>query len=163
LERHSIYFKRRLAVAYPVEDGSATTLDEPMELRLNNGEDEEALLLLLKIMHNSSDPLPTRLQLDMLVPFAHLVQLYELQAYTSMVVHSLWFTEFWVKNSLDFSYPALIEIAGLAYCAWAFRNETLFRNATAALIWRSYSTIKPQEHIWCFPAQYNSMKPTNFE
>lgn len=140
---------------YPIKPRSVNTSNKFLELRLENGEDEEAMLLLLKIMHNTCHLLPIELQLDMLVPFAHLVQLYELHAYTSVVVNSLWFTEPWVKKWLESFFIEPIEIAGLAYCAWAFQNDTLFHDVITALIWNSPSEIKLQEYVWCFSTQFD--------
>jgi hypothetical protein len=157
MEMHSPYFKWRLDLAYPADIRSTSTFNERMELQLENGEDEEALLLLLKVMHNSPEPKPERLQLDMMVPFAHLVQIYELPAYTSVFVNSLWFTESWATGLLNSPFVEPVELTGIAFCAFVFQQKALFHDATAALICQSHSPIKVQEHIWCFTKQFDGM------
>ena len=119
----SPYFKRMFRSGWP--EGDALRVEGRVEIRLRNGEDPDALLIILNIIHGHTRKVPRVVDLTMLTKIAVLVDFYE--CYEAVEI----FSNMWI-DSLKGDLPQSIstKLTQWIWVAWVFNKPQQFKAAT---------------------------------
>jgi len=118
----SPYFKRMFQSGWP--EGNALRVEGRVEVRLQNGEDPDALLIILNIIHGHTRRVPGVVDLTMLAKIAVLVDFYE--CYEAVEI----FSNMWI-DSLKEDLPQSIstKLTQWIWVAWVFNKPKQFKAA----------------------------------
>lgn len=119
----SPYFKRMFQSGWP--EGDALRVEGRAEVRLQNDEDPDALLIILNIIHGHTRRVPGVVDLTMLTKIAVLVDFYE--CYEAVEI----FSNMWI-DSLKGDLPQSIstKLTQWIWVTWVFSKPQQFKAAT---------------------------------
>ena len=106
-------------------EGEALRIQRRVEIRLQNGEDPDALLIILNIIHGHTRKVPQVVDLTMLTKIAVLVDFYE--CYEAVEI----FSNMWM-DSLKEDLPQSIstKLTQWIWVTWVFNKPKQFKAAT---------------------------------
>lgn len=119
----SPYFKKMFQSGWP--EGDALRVEGRVEVRLQNGEDPNALLIILNIIHGHTRRVPRVVDLTMLTKIAVLVDFYE--CYEEVEI----FSNMWI-DSLKGDLPQSIstKLTQWIWVTWVFNKPQQFKATT---------------------------------
>ena len=119
----SPYFKRMFRSGWL--EGDTLRIQRRVEIRLRNGEDPDALLIILNIIHGHTRSVPRVVDLTMLTKIAVLVDFYE--CYEAVEI----FSNMWI-DSLEGDSPQSIstKLTQWIWVTWVFNKTHQFKAAT---------------------------------
>lgn len=119
----SPYFKKMFQSGWP--EGDALRVEGRVEVRLQNDEDPDALLIILNIIHGHTRRVPGVVDLTMLTKITVLVDFYE--CYEAVEI----FSNMWI-DSLEGDLPQSIgtKLTQWIWITWVFNKTQQFKAAT---------------------------------
>ncbi|OCL14163.1 hypothetical protein AOQ84DRAFT_309366 [Glonium stellatum] len=119
----SPYFKRMFRSGWP--EGDALRTKGRVEIRLQNSEDPDALLIILNIIHGHTRKVPRTVDLTMLTKIAVLVDIYECYEVVEM------FSNMWIDSLIgDMPQSISMKLTQWIWVAWVFNKPDQFKVAT---------------------------------
>ncbi|OCK99817.1 uncharacterized protein K441DRAFT_626854 [Cenococcum geophilum 1.58] len=118
----SPYFKRMFRSGWL--EGEALRIQRRVEIRLQNGEDPDALLIILNIIHGHTRRVPQVVDLTMLAKIAVLVDFYE--CYEAVEI----FSNMWIDSLKDLPQSIGTKLTQWIWVTWVFNKPQQFKAAT---------------------------------